>query len=83
MVTLGPSGGVATWREVVTGPRWAAFGKALKSRVWLDPRLEVVAFDEDRGWARTTTRFEVRGPQDAIDALKYDVMHGIKDYNHD
>jgi hypothetical protein len=72
---------ITTWRSHVAGPRWAKFGKALRDRIWADPRLELVACEDEQGLLRTTTRFEVRGPTAAVEALQLDLLDAVESWN--
>jgi hypothetical protein len=69
---------MATYRDIVTGPRWAgistfvkdaAFGRGLK--------LDI---DIDKGWLRETVRLEVAGDDDSVVKFKCDLHDAILDY---
>lgn len=70
-----------TWCSYVDGPRWSAFGKAFRDRVWADPDLELVTCEDEKSLLRTTTRFVVRGPQESVTALQHDLLQSVERWN--
>lgn len=69
---------MSTYREIVTGPRWAgastfikdaAFGYGLK-----------LTIDIDKGWLRETIRFEVEGEDSRVENFKRDLHAAMEDY---
>jgi hypothetical protein len=69
---------VSTYREIITGPRWAgastfikdaAFGYGLK-----------LTIDIEKGWLRETIRFEVEGEDGRVEKFKRDLRSAMEDY---
>lgn len=67
-----------TWREIITGPRWAGISKFVKDECWgrgLKPTLDI-----EKGWLTETCRIDVTGPEAAVNNLKRDIYAAIEAY---
>jgi hypothetical protein len=72
---------MARWRDVVEGPRWAAFPSFLRDECWKRD-LDNVKIEVEKGWVRETVRFDISGPDDAIASLQRDIESVMVAYNN-
>ena len=69
---------MATYRDIITGPRWAGISTFIKDAAFgygLKLNLDV-----DKGWLRETNRFEVDGEDGAVAKFRRDLREAILDY---
>lgn len=66
-------------RSYVEGPRWVAFGTALK-RLACDIGLEI-RIEERKGILRETVFFELRGTDNQVQHFLRAVERGVKEWN--
>lgn len=69
------------YRDVVTGPTRARFGTFLKNELW-GSTIDLVEFEEEKGWFRTTTRFAIRGRREEVKRFMDSLVETIEDYNN-
>lgn len=70
---------MATWTEILVGPRWAGLPGFLKDQCWalgLTPEIDV-----DKGFIRETVRVRVTGDDRAVEQLKTAVYASLDAYN--
>jgi hypothetical protein len=69
----------ATYRQIITGPRWAGVSTFLKDEAFalgLEIKLDI-----DKGWISETIRCECRGEPDKIMRMASIVDTAIADYS--
>lgn len=69
----------STYRNVITGPRWAKFPTAIRSAAFeagLDLKMDV-----EKHLIRETVRFEVSGPSNIVEAFQSALLNTIQEWN--
>jgi hypothetical protein len=69
---------MATFREILEGPRWAGLQKLVSDLAWgYNFKLDLQA---DKGWVRETVRFSVEGNDQKVAAFKSGLYASLEDY---
>lgn len=70
---------MATFRNVIHGPRFAGIPKFIKNECW--KRGLSLEIQEDKGWIRETVRFAVSGEDEAVKEFEDVFWMTLKSYN--
>lgn len=65
-----PRQAAVIYRNRLSGPRFAGVSRAVRDRIWDDPRLRLIEEQVDRGLLSETYRFVVEGSEDAVADLE-------------